>query len=177
VDVSLLNIFGEEFYMARRVFYSFHYVPDAWRTSQVRNIGKIEGNKSASDNDWETVTKGGDTAIKKWIDGQLDGRSCTIVLIGAETASRKWIKYEIEKSWNDGKGVLGIYIHNLKDANGKQSVKGKNPFTDFTVNGASLSTIVKAYEPPYTDSKYVYNYISDNIEKWIEDAIAIRQKY
>jgi hypothetical protein len=132
--------------MARRVFYSFHYVPDAWRTSQLRNIGKIEGNKPASDNDWETVKKGGDNAIKKWLDGQLDGRSCTIVLIGTETAGRKWIKYEIKKSWNDGKGVLGIYIHNLKDANGKQSVKGKNPFT------ASLSTIVKAYEPPYTDS-------------------------
>jgi hypothetical protein len=127
--------------MARRVFYSFHYVPDAWRTSQVRNIGKIEGNKPASDNDWETVRKGGDTAIKKWIDGQLNGRSCTIVLIGAETAGRKWIKYEIEKSWNDGKGVLGIYIHNLKDANGKQSAKGKNPFADFTVNETSLSTI------------------------------------
>jgi hypothetical protein len=160
--------------MARKVFYSFHYVPDAWRASQIRNIGKIEGNKPASDNDWETVKKGGDNAIKKWIDGQLDGRSCTIVLIGAETAGRKWIKYEIEKSWNDGKGVLGIYIHNLKDADGKQSVKGKNPFADFTVNGVSLSTIVKAYDPPYTNSKDVYNYISDNIEKWIEDAIAIR---
>ncbi len=35
--------------MARRVFYSFHYVPDCWRTSQVRNIGAIEGNKPASD--------------------------------------------------------------------------------------------------------------------------------
>jgi hypothetical protein len=163
--------------MARRVFYSFHYIPDAWRTSQVRNIGKIEGNKPASDNDWETVKKGGDAAIKKWIDGQLDGRSCTIVLIGAETAGRKWIKYEIEKSWNDGKGVLGIYIHNLKDANGKQSTKGKNPFADFNINKIQLGNIVKAYDPPYTDSKDVYNYISENIEKWIEDAIAIRGKY
>lgn len=29
--------------MARRVFTSFHYVPDNWRASQVRNMGKIEG--------------------------------------------------------------------------------------------------------------------------------------
>lgn len=35
--------------MARRVFYSFHYVPDNWRVSQVRNIGAIEDNKPAKD--------------------------------------------------------------------------------------------------------------------------------
>jgi hypothetical protein len=163
--------------MARRVFYSFHYIPDAWRTSQVRNIGKIEGNKPASDNDWETVKKGGDNAIKKWIDDQLAGRSCTIVLIGAQTAGRKWIKYEIEKSWNDGKGVFGIYIHNLKDADGKQTTKGKNPFDGFDIKGTTLSSVVKAYDPPHSDSKDVYNYISNNIESWIETAIAIRGKY
>jgi hypothetical protein len=163
--------------MARRVFYSFHYIPDAWRTSQVRNIGKIEGNKPASDNDWETVKKGGDNAIKKWIDDQLNGRSCTIVLIGSETAGRKWINYEIEKSWKDGKGVFGIFIHNLKDENGKQATKGKNPFSDIKINGLSISSIVKAYDPPYSDSKDVYAYISNNIEKWIEDAITIRNKY
>ena len=163
--------------MARKVFFSFHYIPDAWRASQVRNIGTIEGNKPASDNDWEIVKKGGDDAIKKWINSQLDGRSCTIVLIGSETAGRKWIKYEIEKSWNDAKGVLGIFIHNLKDANGKQATKGKNPFTDFTINNKSLDTIVKAYDPPYSDSKDVYDHISTNIAKWIEDAITIRGKY
>lgn len=38
-----------------------------------------------------------------------------VVLIGEDTAKRKWVKYEIKKAWNEGKGVLGIYIHNLKD--------------------------------------------------------------
>lgn len=163
--------------MARRVFYSFHYIPDAWRTSQVRNIGKIEGNKSASDNDWETVKKGGDKAIQKWIDDQLDGRSCTIVLIGANTAGRKWINYEIEKSWKDGKGILGIYIHNLKNEESKQSVKGSNPFNGYKIGEESMSSIVKAYDPPKTDSKEVYAYISDHIEEWIEKAIEIRNNY
>ncbi|HBS44085.1 MAG TPA: hypothetical protein DEA91_05740, partial [Paenibacillus sp.] len=96
--------------MARKAFYSFHYKPDNWRASQVRNIGAIEGNSSISDNDWEEVEKGGDKAIQDWIDKQLKGRSCTIVLIGEKTAGRKWIKYEIKKSWNQSKGVLGIYI-------------------------------------------------------------------
>ena len=96
--------------MARRVFYSFHYLPDAWRVSQVRNIGTVDDSKPASDNDWETVKKGGDTAIQKWIDSQLAGRGCAIVMVGQETANRKWINYEINKAWADGKGVLGIHI-------------------------------------------------------------------
>jgi len=113
--------------MARETFFSFHYVPDCWRASQVRNIGVVEGNQPCSDNDWEEVKKGGDAAIQAWIDGQLSGRSCEPVLIGANTAGRKWIKYEIEKAWNDGKGVVGIYIHNLLDANGNKATKGRKP--------------------------------------------------
>src|SRR5438094_159741 len=114
--------------MARKVFYSFHYKPDNWRAAQVRNIGAVEGNAPVADNDWEQVTKGGDEAIKKWINSQMSGGSCTIILIGANTAGRKWINYEIEQSWNTDKGVCGIYIHNLKNKEGKQSTKGGNPF-------------------------------------------------
>jgi hypothetical protein len=139
----------------------------------------VEGNQPVSDNDWESIIRGGDSAIRRWIDGQLSGKSCAVVLIGSTTAGRKWINYEIEKAWNDGKGVLGIYVHNLKDASGKQTSKGRNPFDDFTMkrDGEKLSSIVKAYDPPYTTSTYVYDYIKDNIEKWVEEAIAIRKNY
>ena len=165
--------------MARRVFYSFHYKPDSWRASQVRNMGVIEGDAPVSDNDWETITRGGDKAIQNWIDGQLQGKSCAIALIGANTAGRKWIKYEIKKSWNDGKGLLGIHIHNLQDRDGRQSAKGYNPFDDFTMDrdGAKLSSIVKAYEPLYSISTDVYAYIKRNLAAWVEEAISIREKY
>jgi hypothetical protein len=165
--------------MARKTFFSFHYKPDNWRASQVRNIGVVEGNQPVSDNDWETITKGGDTAIQKWIDGQLSGRSCTIVLIGTSTAGRKWVNYEIQKSWNDGKGVLGIYVHNLKDRAGNQCGKGSNPFDGFTMNrdGKKLSSIVKAYDPPYSTSTMVYDYIKSNLASWVEDAVSIRDNY
>lgn len=73
----------------RQVFCSFHYKPDCWRASQVRNIGAIEGNKPAPDNDWETITRSGDDAIKNWIKEQMKYRSCTIVLVGENTADRK----------------------------------------------------------------------------------------
>ena len=163
--------------MARRVFTSFHYAPDNWRASQVRNMGKIEGNSVVSANQWEEVTKGGNKAIEKWIDDNMSGKSCVIVLVGENTAGRKWIKYEIEKAWNEGRGVLGIHIHNLKNSIGNQASKGRNPFEDFSVNGKNLSSIVKCYNPPFTKSTYVYDYIKENIENWIEEAIDIRNKY
>lgn len=164
--------------MARRVFYSFHYVPDNWRASQVRNIGAIEGNQPAKDNEWETITKGGDKAIEKWIDEQMQGRSSIVVLIGAGTANRKWINHEIVKGWNAGKGVLGIHIHNLKNSEGKTSAKGTNPFDHITLknNGAKLSSIVKVYDPTGADSTAVYNHIKNNLASWIETAIDIRSK-
>lgn len=162
--------------MARKVFYSFHYLPDNWRVSQVRNIGAIEDNKPAKDNDWETVTKGGDKAIEKWIDAQMTGRSCVVVLIGSATANRKWINYEIKKAWDSGKGLLGVHIHGLKNSDGKNSTKGVNPFDGFTLkNGTkNLSSVVKTYDPPGSDSTAVYKHIKDNLEKWIEEAITIR---
>jgi len=166
--------------MARKTFFSFHYKPDGWRAAQIRNMGLVEGNIPVSDNDWESVTRGGDAAIQKWIGEQLQGKSCTIVLIGTNTAGRKWIKYEIEKAWNDGKGVLGIHIHNLKDKEGNQSTKGRNPFDDFTMkkdNQTLLSSIVKVYDPPYTTSTNVYDHIKKNLESWVETAVTIRNNY
>ena len=162
--------------MARNLFYSFHYKPDNARAAQVRNMGVVDGNKPASDNDWETITKGGDKAIQNWIDEQLKGRSCTVILIGENTAGRKWINYEIKTSWNNNKGLFGIYIHRLKDLNSNQSNKGKNPFDGFTLDEGrkSLSSVVKVYDPPHYDSKDVYKYIKDNLAAWIEEAISIR---
>ncbi len=162
--------------MARKCFYSFHYKPDNWRVSKIRNIGAIEGNKPASDNDWETITGGGDNKIKEWIEDQMYGRTCTIILAGSNTANRKWINHEIVESWNKKKGVLVIYIHNLTNSSDQQCSKGANPLYYIThgPNKTRLSSTAKAYDPPRTTSRGVYTYIADNIEDWIEEAIKIR---
>ena len=52
--------------MARRCFYSFHYDPDNWRASTVRQIGAIEGNQPATDNDWESVASGSNPDISRY---------------------------------------------------------------------------------------------------------------
>ena len=160
----------------RRTFYSFHFDNDAWRAGQVRNIGATEHDQPVSDNSWEQIKRGGDGAIQRWIDDQMRGRTCAIVLIGSETASRKWINYEIEKAWGNGKGLFGIYIHNLLDRYGRQSRKGANPFSSPRLrDGMHLSQYIRAYDPPYVNSKDVYGYISDHIEGWVERAIKERQ--
>jgi hypothetical protein len=162
--------------VARRVFFSFHFAADCWRASQIRNMGALEGNVPVSDNDWEAVTKGGAIAIEKWIASQLNGRSCTVVLVGAETASRKWVIHEIRESWNANKAVVGICIHNLKDREGNHSLAGANPFDCLSFQGGrNLSSVVKLYDPPYWASTDVYKYIKDNLSAWVEEAIEIRK--
>lgn len=163
--------------MTRRCFYSFHYVPDCTRAAQVRQIGSIEGNPPAKDNDWEAVVGGGSAAIERWIENQMYGRTCAIVLVGQGTANRKWINHEIGKAWDRGMGVVGIRIHGLKDLQGLTSIAGANPF-DFIGHGSTrLSSIVKCYDPLGLDSKARYAWIAGNMSDIVEEAIELRLRH
>ena len=161
--------------MARRVFYSFHYKKDCWRVSQIKNIGAVEGQPLLSSNEWESVEEKGDKAIQKWIDDNMSGKSCLVVLIGQNTAGRPWVNYEIEKAWKDGKGVMGVYIHGIKDSGGNQATKGKNPFSGFKVGDEPMTKYAIAHDTPYSSSTYVYDHIKENLETWIEEAIELRK--
>lgn len=107
----------------------------------------------------------------------MKGRTCTIILAGSKTADRKWINHEIVESWNKNKGVLVIFIHNIKNSRGEQSSKGANPLYYVThgPTGNRLSSIAKSYDLPGRTSTDVYKYIEDHIEEWIEEAIEIRK--
>lgn len=158
----------------RKIFYSFHFDNDVFRVQQVRNIGSLEDNKPVSENRWEKVKLGGSDAIKKWINDTLADRSCLVVLIGEETAGRKWVKYEIKRAWNLGKGVVGIYIHNLKCPNQGYCSKGSNPFHQFELGDKKLSSIVKCYNPK---GESAYKRIKQKMTDWVEEAIEIRNNY
>lgn len=162
--------------MVRNCFYSFHYKPDNARASQVRNIGVIEGNQPASDNEWEAVKKGGDDAIKNWIASQMKGKTCAVLLVGTETANRKWINHEIVKAWDNKLGVVGIYIHGLKNFAGETSSKGNNPFDfiNYGNTGKKLSSLVRCYDPTGATSKERYDWISTHLANAVEEAITIR---
>lgn len=162
----------------RQVFFSFHYSRDSWRASQVRNMGKVSDSSTFSDNDWEKVRSKTDSKIKEWINDQLKKRSCLVVLVGAKTSERKWVKYEIEKAMELNKGIVGIRIDRLKDSDGNQDEEGSNPFYSiFTEDGHRLSNYVTLFKSQYSLSKYVYEDINDHIEDLIEYAIDNRIKY
>ena len=102
--------------------------------------------------------------------------TCAIVLAGTDTANRKWINYEIIKAWDEGLGVVGIYIHGLKNLAAETSTKGNNPFDfiGYGNTGKKLSAIVKIYNPGGTTSKERYDWISTHLENAVEEAIRIR---
>lgn len=153
----------------RQIFYSFHFKNDVMRVQQIRNIGALEENKPVSHQDWETVKGNGDKAIEKWINDNMNNRSCVVVLIGSETSTRPWVEYEIRKAWSEGRGVLGIHINNLKCPNNGTCSKGDSPFDKivFKKNGIVVNPPCKT--PKSNDA---YNDIKENIEAWIEEAIA-----
>ena len=116
--------------MARRVFFSFHSQRDVWRANCIRNCHIVQGTAAAGFQDaslWEKAKKEGDAAVKRLIDAALVGTTVTVVLIGSQTAGRKYINYEIDKSMERGNGIIGIHIHGIKDQTGKTDVKGDVP--------------------------------------------------
>ena len=159
--------------MARKVFFSFHYERDAWRAGQVRNCNVIASEDQVGfidSVDWESIKKQGEDAIKRWIATQLKGTSVTVVLIGAETADREWVQHEIIESWNRGNGVVGVWIHNVKDADRKTDVKGPNPLDRFTLSdGKLLSSVCKTYD-------WVQDSGRDNLGGWADEATEIRSQ-
>jgi len=161
--------------MARRVFFSFHYERDVWRVGQIRNSWLTKPDRESAGYwdaaKWEAVKKQGDEAVKRWINNALKGTSVTAVLIGAETNTRQWVDFEIEQSRKTGNGMLGIYIHNIRDQNRNTDAKGVNPFDYWhtTINGRQVyfSSIYSTYDWVINDG---YNNLGDWVEKAAKDA-------
>jgi len=161
------------FNLARKIFFSFHYERDSWRVKHIRNSQKLlasyEETQFLDVISWDEVKRKGDNSIKGWIDDQLNDTICTVVLIGNQTYSRKWVRYEIIESWRRGNGVLGVFINNIKDENGTVDKPGKNPFNPIH------------FTARYGENYYpkIYNWVHDhgksNISKWIEGAIKDRR--
>lgn len=155
----------------RKVFYSFHFDNDVMRVQQIRNMGVIEGNVAVTANTWEEVKKKGDPAIKTWIEENMSGKSCVVVLIGSDTSKRPWVQYEIKKAWEDGKALLGVYIHSLSCPNKGTSVQGANPFDKYTFKLGEKVVTPLVFNPKPADA---YNDIDANLAEWIESAIKQR---
>lgn len=159
----------------RRVFFSFDW-DDVWKANQVRNSWVTKGNYESAGfvdaADIEKVKRATDCAIKRWIDEQLDGTSVTCVLIGSQTSNSKWVNYEIQESIKKVNGLLGVYIHNIRDRNVLRSnvlrpIKGESPFSKPPMNFVSVTKLI------YPCCSY-YDWVNgsgyENLGNWIEIA-------
>jgi hypothetical protein len=160
--------------VARKLFFSFHYERDAWRAGQVRNCNLLPSEDEVGfidAADWESIKKQGDQAIRRWIAGQLKGTSVTVVLIGSETSEREWVQHEILESWNRGNGLVGVWVHNVKDSDKKTGAKGSNPFDSFKLpDGTTLSSVCKTYDWVLDDGR-------NNLGDWADEAAEIRAEF
>jgi hypothetical protein len=154
--------------MARKVFFSFHYDRDVRRVVQIRNswVVRLKGTAQPfyDKADWETVKRKG---VEKWIEEQLAGTSVTVVLIGSDTYNRDWVRHEIKRSYELKKGILGIYIHNVKDPQHGTDTKGKNPLDYWIINQNGKKI-------PFSSIYNTYDWVNDdgytNLASWIETA-------
>ena len=119
--------------MARRVFFSFHYqdVID-FRANVVRNHWLTKADRDDAGffdaSVWETAKRTSPLAVKRLINKEIQNTTVTAVLIGSETYSRRWVRYELIKSMARNNKILGVHLNRIEDKNQKKKRLGPNPF-------------------------------------------------
>lgn len=56
-----------------------------------------------------------DAAITRLLRMQIRRSQTVVVLLGPDTANRKWVNYEIRQAHRQRKRIIGVYRHGLKD--------------------------------------------------------------
>lgn len=118
--------------MPRGVYFSFHYDDViGFRVNVVRQSRALKnlGHETTfiDRSLWEEARKKSANALIKVIDEGMKGSGVTAVLIGPKTYERRWVRYEIVKSFAEGKGVLPVHINRIRGQDKKIVGKGKNP--------------------------------------------------
>ncbi len=127
--------------MSKRVYFGFHYqdVID-FRANVVRNHNFTGGVEAAGYYDhsiWETAKNTNPLALKRLINSELENTSVTVILIGTDTWSRRWVRYEIMKSIERGNRVIGIHINAITGKNQQTKPLGPNPFDNLKIEVSS----------------------------------------
>ncbi|MGY0711699.1 TIR domain-containing protein [Azospirillum argentinense] len=157
--------------MARRVFFSFHYARDIRRVVQVRNSwvvrAKGEAQPFLDKAEWESIKRTGSAQIERWIEKQMEGTSVTVVLFGRETFNREWVKHEIKRSYELGKGIVAVDIHKINDPQTGADLPGQNPLLHWSAKQTGRNI-------PFTELYKTYDWVSDegynNFPLWVEAA-------
>lgn len=121
--------------MARRTFFSFHYKPDVMRAWIARNswVTKVaQGDRASAgffdSSVFEKSKKESDEALKTFLRNGLNNTTVTCVLVGEHTTLRRWVRYEIFRSFMRGNGLLAVQINTIPAPNNPPTPAGSNPF-------------------------------------------------
>ena len=130
--------------MARHTFFSFHYQRDVQRASVVRNSWVTKSDRKEAgffeDGLWEAAARPEGGGVRRLINRGMSGTSVTCVCIGNETWARYWVRYELLRTFAEGKGLLGVRVHNIANFDGETDEPGHNPFDylAFTVESKGI---------------------------------------
>jgi hypothetical protein len=137
--------------MAKRVYFAFHYqdvidfranvVRKHWITKPDREAaGFFDGSL------WESAKKTSPIAVKRLINGGLDGTTVTCVLVGSHTYARPWVRYEILKSFKKGNRIFGIHINSIPGKDTQTKSNGPNPLDYVGVSYSSSGETATLHE-------------------------------
>jgi hypothetical protein len=143
--------------MAKRVFFAFHYQDVIeFRANVVRKHWVTKPDREEAgffdSSLWETAKKTSPVAVKRLINGGLDGTSVTCVLIGSQTYARAWVRYEILKSFKRGNRLFGVHINSIPGKDTLTKLPGPNPFSFVGVTYSSSGETVTLHE--YTNGAW-----------------------
>jgi len=124
--------------LARRTFFSFHYLSDVWRAWNVRNSWVVKDEDQVDEgffdsSVFEASKKESDDSLKAFLREGLKNTSVTCVLAGTQTWQRRWVRYEIARSVVKGNGLLTVFIHGVGNEKGMVANKGSNPLEQMGV--------------------------------------------
>jgi hypothetical protein len=130
--------------VARRTFFSFHYEPDVRRAWVVRNswVTKVAQHEREDagffdSSVFEAAQRDGEENLKRFLREGLYNTTVTCVLVGTHTCVRRWVRYELLRSFMRGNGLFAIRINSISDMKSGPSAAGGNPFgvLAFTLDG------------------------------------------
>jgi hypothetical protein len=158
--------------MVYNLYLDFHYERDFYRTKKIyndlRERKEFQLRGFFPPQIWQTATTKGERALEELIAGELLKSAVTVVLIGYQTAKQKYVLQTLTESYRRRKGMLGIYIHRIKDQEGRIDYKGRNPF-DFLFSARNGKKIYLSQLYP------TYDWVSDdgfhNFDKWVAEAV------
>ncbi|MGD9211457.1 MAG: TIR domain-containing protein [Desulfobacteraceae bacterium] len=156
--------------MGLTVFFCYDRLLDIQRAKRIKHRYEMKGGRAIGfpkPNEWKKIKKRGEQAIRYWVEDQVHFSDVTAVLIGENTSKDPVVRQAIIACHQLEKGLLGIYIHNIRSDNGRRTPQGPNPFDNFCVVKGDQKTKLSEFYPTYDWIRHTGHF---NLNQWITKA-------